>query len=160
MLGLDKSFVTGGDLGMAPFPSVAGGTGNPADLAGNTASYVSIASKASPAQKSAAEAFMQTCWPRPPTPRPPSARARSRSSRAPPTCSPASSSSSYDQTIYSSVQQAPSFQYSWDQAVPPQEATPMLADLAQVFELIDDPAEVRGHDGQPAFRCLAGPRPR
>ena len=45
----------------------------------------------------------------------------------------------YDQTIYSSVQSAPSFQYSWDQAVPPQEATPMLANLAQVFELTMTP---------------------
>ncbi len=46
---------------------------------------------------------------------------------------------SYDQAIYSSVQSAPSFQYSWDQAVPPQEATPMLASLAQVFELTMTP---------------------
>ncbi len=45
----------------------------------------------------------------------------------------------FDQTIYSSVENAPSFQYSWDQAVPPQEATPMLADLAQVFELTMTP---------------------
>ena len=44
-----------------------------------------------------------------------------------------------NQTIYSSVQSAPSFQYSWDQAVPPQEATPMLANLAQVFELTMTP---------------------
>ena len=59
MLGLDKSFVAGGNLGLAPFPAVSGGAGNPADLAGNTASYVSIASAASPAQKTAAQAFMQ-----------------------------------------------------------------------------------------------------
>src|SRR6202012_2159943 len=38
----DDSFVTSGQLGMAPFPTVAGGTGNPADLAGNTASYVAV----------------------------------------------------------------------------------------------------------------------
>jgi raffinose/stachyose/melibiose transport system substrate-binding protein len=59
MLGLNKSFVTSGNLGLAPFPAVEGGTGDPGDLAGNTASYVAISSKASAAQKTAAEAFMQ-----------------------------------------------------------------------------------------------------
>ena len=46
---------------------------------------------------------------------------------------------SYDQTIYSSVQSAPSFQYSWDQALSPAEATTMLTNLAQVFELSQTP---------------------
>jgi Bacterial extracellular solute-binding protein len=59
--------------------------------------------------------------------------------------------SSYDQTIYTSVQQAPSFQYSWDQAVPPQEATPMLAGLAQVFELTMTPQKYAATmDSQPS----------
>ena len=57
MLGLNKGFVTGGNLGLAPFPAVEGGSGDPADLAGNTASYVAISSKASAAQKKVAEAF-------------------------------------------------------------------------------------------------------
>src|SRR5579863_8248459 len=57
MLGLNQGFVTGGNLGLAPFPAVEGGSGNPADLAGNTASYVAISSKASAAQKTVAEAF-------------------------------------------------------------------------------------------------------
>ena len=50
ILGSDPSFISSGDLGMAPFPTVAGGTGNAADLAGNTASYVSISTDATPAQ--------------------------------------------------------------------------------------------------------------
>jgi raffinose/stachyose/melibiose transport system substrate-binding protein len=135
MLGLNKSFVTGGDLGMAPFPAVSGGTGNPQDLAGNTASYVSIASKASPAQKAIAEAFLKDVLPSVSY-----ARATVGAGEVP-VIKGASDLfagqqlASYDQTIYGSVQQAPSFQYSWDQAVPPQEATPMLANLAQVFEL-------------------------
>jgi raffinose/stachyose/melibiose transport system substrate-binding protein len=135
MLGLDKSFVTGGDLGLAPFPAVSGGTGNPADLAGNTASYVSIASKASPAAKTAAQAFMQDMLASASY-----AKATVGAGEVPvikgaTDLFAGQQLSSYDQTIYNSVQQAPSFQYSWDQAVPPQEATPMLADLAQVFEL-------------------------
>jgi raffinose/stachyose/melibiose transport system substrate-binding protein len=150
MLGLDKSFVSSGDLGLAPFPSVAGGSGNPADLAGNTASYVSISSKATPAAKTAAEAFMQ--------------QVLASASYAKATVSAGEvpvikgatdlfagqQLSSYDQTIYGSVQQAPSFQYSWDQAVPPQEATPMLANLAQVFELTMTPQKfATTMDGQP-----------
>jgi raffinose/stachyose/melibiose transport system substrate-binding protein len=139
ILGLDKSFVTGGNLGLAPFPAVAGGSGNPADLAGNTASYVSISSHATARQKAAAEAFFQ--------------RVLASTSYAKDSVGAGEvpviknadglfagqQLSSYDQTIYTSVQQAPSFQYSWDQAVPPQEATPMLANLAQVFELTMTP---------------------
>jgi len=109
MLGLDKSFVTGGDLGLAPFPSVAGGAGNPSDLPGNTASYVSIASAASPAQKSAAEAFMQTVLASASY-----AKATVGAGEVPvikgaTDLFAGQQLSSYDQTIYSSVQQAPSF---------------------------------------------------
>jgi raffinose/stachyose/melibiose transport system substrate-binding protein len=139
MLGLDKSFVTGGDLGMAAFPTVPGGTGNPADLAGNTASYVGISSKATAAQKKVAEAFFQDVLAS-------SSYAKSSVGAGEiPVIQGATSLfagqqlASYDQTIYSSVESAPSFQYSWDQAVPPQEATPMLANLAQVFELTMTP---------------------
>ena len=42
-----------------PFPTVAGGQGNPSDLVGNTASYVAIASHATAAQKAVAEAFLR-----------------------------------------------------------------------------------------------------
>jgi raffinose/stachyose/melibiose transport system substrate-binding protein len=151
MLGLDKDFVTGGNLGLAAFPAVEGGSGNPADLAGNTASYVSISSKASAAQKKVAEAFFQEVL------------ASSSYAKATvgagevPVIKGATDLfagqqlSSYDQTIYTSVQQAPSFQYSWDQAVPPQEATPMLADLAQVFELSMTPQKFAATmDSQPS----------
>jgi raffinose/stachyose/melibiose transport system substrate-binding protein len=139
MLGLNKSFVTGGDLGMASFPTVSGGSGNPADLAGNTASYVAISSKATAAEKSVAEEFFSSVLASP------SYAKASVGAGEVPVIKNASSLfagqqlASYDTTIYSSVQNAPSFQYSWDQAVPPQESTPMLADLAQVFELTMTP---------------------
>ncbi len=151
MLGLDKSFVTGGDLGLAPFPAVSGGAGNPADLAGNTASYVSIAAKASPAQKAVAQAFMQDVLASAAY-----AKATVGAGEVPvikgaTDLFAGQQLSSYDQTIYTSVQQAPSFQYSWDQAVPPQEATPMLADLAQVFELSMTPQKFAATmDSQPS----------
>jgi raffinose/stachyose/melibiose transport system substrate-binding protein len=141
VLGSDASFVNGGNLGLAPFPTVAGGTGNPADLAGNTASYVAIASKASPAQKQVAEEFFadaltSTAY----------AKAEVTAGEVPVTKGAAplfsgQSLASYDTTIYSSVEQAPSFQYSWDQAMTPTVANVMLTDLAQVFELTQTPAK-------------------
>jgi raffinose/stachyose/melibiose transport system substrate-binding protein len=139
VLGLNKNFVTGGNLGLAPFPAVAGGKGNPSDLAGNTASYVSIASHATAKQKAVAEAFFTdelatTSY----------AKASVGAGEVP-VIKGASSMftgqqlASYDQTIYSSVQSAPSFQYSWDQSLSPSEATTMLTNLAQVFELSQTP---------------------
>lgn len=139
MLGLNKSFVTAGHLGQAPFPTVAGGKGNPSDLVGNTASYVAVSAKASAAQKSVAEAFMQDVLAS-------SSYAKgSVSAGEVPVIKGAGSMfsgqqlASYDQTIYSSVQSAPSFQYSWDQALSPSVATTMLTNLAQVFELTQSP---------------------
>jgi raffinose/stachyose/melibiose transport system substrate-binding protein len=138
ILGEDKSFVTSGDLGMAPFPTVPGGTGNTADLVGNTASYVGIASHASAAQKKVALAFLKDLTSSS------YAKAEVAAGEVPVTkgASPlftGQSLASYDTTIYNSVQTAPSFQYSWDQAMTPQVATVMLTDLAQVFELSQTP---------------------
>jgi raffinose/stachyose/melibiose transport system substrate-binding protein len=140
ILGSDKSFVTSGDLGMAPFPTVPGGTGNPADLVGNTASYVGIASHASAAQKKVAVAFLQDALTSASY-----AKAEVAAGEVPVTkgASPVFAGqplASFDTTIYNSVQSAPSFQYSWDQAMTPQVANVMLTNLAQVFELSEAPA--------------------
>jgi raffinose/stachyose/melibiose transport system substrate-binding protein len=139
ILGSDKSFVTAGDLGMAPFPTVPGGTGNPADLAGNTASYVGIASRATAKQKAIAVAFFQDELTSDPY-----AKSEVAAGEVPVTkgASPLFSGqplAAFDTTIYNSVQGAPSFQYSWDQAMTPQVATTMLTSLAQVFELSETP---------------------
>ncbi|HEY1625399.1 MAG TPA: extracellular solute-binding protein [Streptosporangiaceae bacterium] len=141
ILGSDKSFVTNGNLGMAPFPTVSGGTGNPTDLAGNTASYVSIASHASAAQKAVAEAFFSDELTSGSY-----AQTEVTAGEVPVTKGASSlfagqSLASFDTTIYDSVQSAPSFQYSWDQAMTPQVATVMLTNLAEVFELTQTPAK-------------------
>jgi raffinose/stachyose/melibiose transport system substrate-binding protein len=60
ILGSNAAFVNGGNLGIAPFPTVAGGKGNATALAGNTASYVAISSKATAEQKKIAEDFFST----------------------------------------------------------------------------------------------------
>jgi raffinose/stachyose/melibiose transport system substrate-binding protein len=139
ILGSDKSFVNGGNLGMAPFPVVAGGHGDPSDLAGNTASYVGIASKATAAQKAVAVAFFRyeltsASY----------AKAEVAAGEVPVTKGASSlfagqPLAAYDTTIYNSVTNAPSFQYSWDQAMTPTVATTMLTNLAQVFELSETP---------------------
>jgi len=139
MLGSDKSFVNGGNLGMAPFPSVPGGKGNPADLAGNTASYLAIASHATAAQKKIALNFMKDVLPSVSY-----ARAQVAAGEVPVIKGAAplfagQQLASYDRVVYRSVEQAPSFQYSWDQALSPQQAQVMLTNLAQVFELSQTP---------------------
>ncbi|MBO0807030.1 MAG: extracellular solute-binding protein [Actinobacteria bacterium] len=138
-LGANAAFVKGGNLGMAPFPTVPGGNGDPADLAGNTASYVAISSKATAAQKKVALAFFKdaltsTSY----------AKAAVAAGEVPVTKGAAPLFSgqdlaSYDSTIYKSVLKAPSFQYSWDQAMTPGVATAMLTNLAQVFDLSQAP---------------------
>jgi raffinose/stachyose/melibiose transport system substrate-binding protein len=140
ILGSDASFVTGGNLGMASFPTLPGGKGNPSDLAGNTASYVSIASHATAAQKAVAEEFLQDVL---------VSKSYAKASIAAgevPVINGASplfngqQLASFDKTIYNSVQHAPSFQYSWDQALPSTaEADTMLTDLSNVFTLTMTP---------------------
>ena len=46
---------------------------------------------------------------------------------------------SYDNTIYDAVKAAPSFQYSWDQALTPAPAAALLTNLSQVFNLTMTP---------------------
>jgi raffinose/stachyose/melibiose transport system substrate-binding protein len=141
ILGSDASFVNSGDLGMAPFPSVAGGTGNAADLAGNTASYVSISTDATPAQLAVAKQFFQEELAS-------SSYAKAEVSAGEvPVTSGASSDfsgnlSSYDTTIYNDVQKAPNFQYSWDQAMTPGVSAEMLTDLSKIFDLSQTPAQM------------------
>jgi raffinose/stachyose/melibiose transport system substrate-binding protein len=141
ILGADKSFVTGGNLGMAPFPTLPGGTGDPNDLAGNTASYVAMYSKASAAQKKVALDFFKFALTSTKY-----AKAQVQAGEVPVTTGAVPLFSgqpleSYDTSIYKSVQQAPSFQYSWDQAMTPKVANILLSNLAQVFDLTKTPAQ-------------------
>jgi raffinose/stachyose/melibiose transport system substrate-binding protein len=128
----NDKFVTSGQLGMAAFPTVAGGTGNPADLAGNTASYVSISNNGSPAQIAVAKQFFAdelaaNSY----------ASAEVQAGEVPVTAGAASlftgSMASFDTQIYNDVQHAPSFQYSWDQAMTPGVSTLMLSNLTNIF---------------------------
>lgn len=138
-MGANKSFVTGGNLGMAPFPTVPGGTGEATALVGNTASYVAISSRATPAQKQVALAFFKDALTSTDY-----AKAQVAAGEVPVTsgASPlfaGQALESYDNTIYDSVKAAPSFQYSWDQALTPAPAAALLTNLSQVFNLTMTP---------------------
>lgn len=141
ILGSDASFVSSGDLGMAPFPSVSGGTGNAADLAGNTASYVSISTDATPAQTAVAKQFFQEELASGSY-----AKAEVAAGEVPVTSGASSDFSgnlaTYDTTIYNDVQKAPNFQYSWDQAMTPGVSAEMLTDLSKIFDLSETPAQM------------------
>lgn len=139
ILGEDASFISSGDLGMGDFPTVAGGSGNPADLAGNTASYVSISTNTTAAQKAVAEEFFQdelasSSY----------AKAQVAAGEVPVTSGSSADFSgdlaSFDTQIYSDVQNAPNFQYSWDQATTPGVSAEMLTDLSKLFALQMTPA--------------------
>ncbi|MGN8025310.1 extracellular solute-binding protein [Microbacterium sp. 22242] len=52
-------FVQKGDLGFVPFPTVEGGKGDPSDVAGNPANYLSISATATEAQKKTALSYVK-----------------------------------------------------------------------------------------------------
>jgi raffinose/stachyose/melibiose transport system substrate-binding protein len=134
----DASIIASNGIGIGDFPTVSGGTGNPADLEGNTTSYTGMAAHISAAQKYVAEQFLQYFYSQT------YAIAEVGDGQVPVisgTSSLLASSSlgTYLQPVYQDVVNAPYFQYSWDQALGPTKATPMLDNLANVFELTETP---------------------
>jgi raffinose/stachyose/melibiose transport system substrate-binding protein len=137
----DPSFVSSGKLGVAPFPTVPGGKGNPADLEGNTTSYYGMAAHISPAQTYVAEQFVKFAFTT-------TAYAKYEVSQGlvpviagTASLLNASPLKNYLVPIYNAVEKAPSFQYSWDQALGLTRATPMLDNLAKVFDLLESPQQ-------------------
>ncbi len=138
-MGTNKAFVTSGNLGMAPFPTLPGGKGDPAALVGNTASYVAVSGRATAAQKAVALAFLKDSLTS-------NAYAKAQVGAGEvPVINGAlplftgQDLASYYTEIYNSVKSAPSFQYSWDQALTPAPAAQLLTNLSQVFNLTMTP---------------------
>ncbi|MGC8627775.1 MAG: ABC transporter substrate-binding protein [Acidimicrobiales bacterium] len=141
LLSDDPSFVNSGQLGIAPFPSVPGGKGNPADLEGNTTSYIGLAAHISPAATYVSEQFAKWLFTTKAY-----AKAEVSFGLVPVIAGSAgllnaSPLRQYLVPIYDAVQKAPYFQYSWDQALGPTKATPMLDNLTKVFDLLETPAQ-------------------
>jgi xylobiose transport system substrate-binding protein len=117
-------------LAWASFPSIPGGTGNPADVVGNPTNYWSINSRTK--YKAAAIAFLKSMS----TPFynnqlvndgevPATSNAASLLSKLP--------SPQYASFEYQMVQSAPAFTLSWDQALESQIATPMTTNIQKMF---------------------------
>jgi ABC-type glycerol-3-phosphate transport system substrate-binding protein len=134
----DQTFVKAGDMGMAAFPSV--GSGDPADLAGNTATYLALSANTSAAQQAVAKQFFADALASADY-----AKQQVAANEVPVTAGASSDFTgplaSYQQQIYTSVQNAPSFTYSWDQMLVPALGTPMLTNLQKIFDLTETPAQ-------------------
>lgn len=127
----NKSFVENGNLGWMPFPAVTGGKGDPADIAGNPCNYYSIATDSK--NKDAAVTFLKDAVLNDET-----VKNFIKQGQVPPVTGIESELKSADNGdymtfVYDLVRNAPNFQMSWDQALPPTEAQQLLTDLDKLF---------------------------
>ncbi|MER5632989.1 extracellular solute-binding protein [Streptomyces nitrosporeus] len=118
------------DLGWTAFPTVAGGTGDPANVVGNPTNYWSVNARSD--HKEEAIEFLKTMASET------YAKALVDNGDIPTTSNAASMLSSspnpqFAQDQYSLVQKAPSFTLSWDQALEAQYATPLLTEISKLF---------------------------
>jgi raffinose/stachyose/melibiose transport system substrate-binding protein len=138
------AFVTGGNLGYANFPPVDGGKGNPKDTVGNPGQYVSISSQASKEAQDAAKKLLTTTmldetevkqW---------------IDSGNIPVVKTASDlvagisdadDKAWLQFVYDTSSQASVFAQSWDQALPPSQATPLLDNIGKLFQMSISPQQ-------------------
>jgi raffinose/stachyose/melibiose transport system substrate-binding protein len=124
-------FIQGNKLGWFPFPTVEGGTGNPADVVGGPCNYYSI-TKASKNPQAAITYLKDAVL------NPSEVSAYISLGDVPVVNGISQQLSSAPHSdwltfVYNSVQNAPSFQLSWDQALPPQPAQAVLTNLSQLF---------------------------
>ncbi|GAA1324650.1 extracellular solute-binding protein [Brachybacterium rhamnosum] len=127
------SFVQDGRLGFGPFPTIDGGKGELANLVGNPCNYVSLSAVASEEEKTVAKAYflegMMTD----------DVAADFVASGSAPVVTgqedalAASDDAEYLQWVYTSLQDAPSFTQSWDQALQPTAAEQLLVNTEQLF---------------------------
>ncbi len=126
-------FVQSGGLGFGPFPTIDGGEGELTNLVGNPCNYLSLSTSASDEEKEVAKAFLKD-------------GAMSDQVAADLIASgsvpvivgqddalAASEDAEYLQWVYSSIQEAPTFTQSWDQALQPTQAETLLVNIEQLF---------------------------
>lgn len=129
----DPAFIAGGKLGWTTFPTVPGGTGNPADIVGNPANFFSVTTAASAAAQKTAQdylgnevtsaGYVQNLL---------------QSGNVPPVkglTRQLSSQPDADWLLfqYNLVKNAPGYQLSWDQALSDTAATAVLTNLGTLF---------------------------
>lgn len=130
-LGESPEFVESGNLGWAAFPAVEGGAGDPLNVVGNPTNFYSVAADSD--QKETAleflataldeEAYVQDLIDAGDVPAVSGVRDLLEETE----------NADYATWVYDLVEDAPSFQLSWDQDLPADEATEMLTQLEQLF---------------------------
>jgi raffinose/stachyose/melibiose transport system substrate-binding protein len=124
-------FIAKGSLAWLPFPTVDGGKGNPGDVVGNAANFYSVSQKST--HKPAMIEFLKN-----------NVLADSnidvllKNGSVPPVVGLEAKIAKSPQAgwlsfVYNVTKNAPSFQLSWDQALPPAEADALLTNLEQLF---------------------------
>ncbi|SLM98159.1 sugar ABC transporter sugar-binding protein [Corynebacterium xerosis] len=127
------SFVQDGRLGYGPFPTIEGGKGELTNLVGNPAGYVSLSATATDEQKTVAKSFFAEGLMTDAV-----SEALIVSGSVPVVkgqdeALAASDDADYLQWVYTSMQDAPSFTQSWDQALQPTAAEELLVNTEQLF---------------------------
>jgi raffinose/stachyose/melibiose transport system substrate-binding protein len=131
--GANAGFIKSGKLGWTNFPSVSGGQGDPSDIVGNPANFFSVTKSSSAAEKSAAAKYlkdgvMDTAY----------VDDLLKNGNVPPVLGlesklAAEPNSQWLQYQYDLVKNAPSYQLSWDQALPSAYGDVLLTNLDQLF---------------------------
>ncbi|MFZ0531489.1 MAG: extracellular solute-binding protein [Propionicimonas sp.] len=134
-------FVAAGKLGYTNFPSVEGGKGDAKNIVGNPANFWSVSATATPAQQESAikymnefmfnDAYVDGLIKGGSVPVTTDAEAKIK----------ASDQAEFLGFAYDMVKGAPSFQLSWDQALPSTQAQALLQNLSQVFLLTQTPQQ-------------------
>jgi len=142
------NFVKDGDLGYMNFPGVDGGKGDPSDTVGNPGQYLSISSKASPAEKEVAKKFFASSvlsdaevkeW-----------IATGSIPIVNGTEGQLSGSKDADwlKFVYGVASGAKVFAQSWDQALSPTAAEVLLDNIAKLFQLSISPQQFASNMNQ------------
>ncbi|MEO3743567.1 extracellular solute-binding protein [Plantactinospora sp. B5E13] len=129
-LGRDSDFVLDGRLGWVPFPAVAGGVGDPADLVGVPAQYFSVAGHSRHRAAAvdfvravAGDAYLDDLVADGEVPPVVDAATRLRGS----------THAEFTTSISELVARAPSYGLAWDQAVDPETASKLNTNLRRLF---------------------------
>ena len=127
-------FVKANDLGWVPFPSVPGGKGDPKNVVGNPTNFYSITA-GSKVQQTAKDYLASGLRD------PAYVEGLVKAGDVPAVTGvedklATTDNADYTTWVYGLVNQAPSFQLSWDQDLPSDQATKMLTQLQKLF--LDD----------------------
>jgi raffinose/stachyose/melibiose transport system substrate-binding protein len=126
-------FLSAGKLGWTTFPTVTDGAGKPTAVVGNPSNFWSVASYASAGQQASATAYLAGG-----NMNDPYIDSLIAGGGVPPvtgleTKLKASADPEFLGFVYDMSRDAPSFQLSWDQALTPGQADPLLTNLDQIF---------------------------